>query len=1183
MKILRLRLKNLNSLKGEWLIDFSQPPFADNGLFAITGPTGAGKSTLLDAICLALYHQTPRLDRISASDNDIMTRHTADCLAEVTFEVKGTTYVAFWSQRRARDKAEGALQAPKVELARGDGEILASQAKDKLDHIARITGLDFPRFTKSILLAQGGFAAFLNANANDRAELLEELTGSDIYGEISKGVFERARTAREQLAHLTARADGMQLLSEDARNSLQNEIQALSAQQQQQQRAVQVLAQQHQWRLDLTQAEQAASDARQRLLDARQALTEAAPELARLTLAEPARVLQAIFERRQAAQAAVHATREQAAAQSVTQQQLQAEQYQQRRQAAQLAAALDMASQHALNGIQADCRELDAFFTAAPQTAHLGEALVAWTRDFAEIRTNQTLHAKQAHTLAELGTQLAQLETRRIAQTATVDRAQQAKIAADASLSQLERAQQTRLDGRPLSAWREAAQHTQQALAHWQALAELARQRQALAEQATAQETRITQGQQALADGQTALETLRQRYKQQSEAVADKKRLLEQEQRIKDLDALRRELQPDTPCPLCGSSTHPAVAEYAALDIDQSRLALKAAEDALAQIHEAGSQAKARLAAQEAEQKSWQEQRLQLERQLAAWQPLWTTRLTALGDTAPTVDIWQAPDMLRHAAQDAASAATRQDTLLQAIDAAEQALTQARQQVSQTTQAWQTAQNELALLARDGQALLARQTELTQAQAATHTALQAQEDALVANLRTAGHDVPDASAWSAAWCETWLAEQQARWQDWQSRQQRRQALAEALIQQTHQCQEHAGLARHWRSALETAATETAQGESTQGESAPTTGLTVGDLPPIPNHPSALKAARAELEQRSLTDAAATQALAASRGRQEQLTRQLAEQARAAHTADEAWQHALASSPFADAAAHAAALLTPEAQRALETRQRTLDQAVQQASTLQTAAEAKRQHLMDHPPATPEGNPLHALPPLSDLQARLLELDSARQVLAESLGRLRAQLAQDDSLRTSRQALFAEIAETTADSDLWQRLDGLIGSKHGDKYRKFAQGLTLDHLLRLANRHLLRLHARYTLRRKAQGELELEIVDTWQGDVSRDTRTLSGGESFLVSLALALALSDLVSHKTSIDSLFLDEGFGTLDGETLEIALNALDTLNASGKTIGVISHVDSLKERIPVQICVDKGGGIGHSRLSIRG
>ncbi|SUH39213.1 exonuclease subunit SbcC [Salmonella enterica subsp. enterica] len=181
---------------------------------------------------------------------------------------------------------------------------------------------------------------------------------------------------------------------------------------------------------------------------------------------------------------------------------------------------------------------------------------------------------------------------------------------------------------------------------------------------------------------------------------------------------------------------------------------------------------------------------------------------------------------------------------------------------------------------------------------------------------------------------------------------------------------------------------------------------------------------------------------------------------------------------------------------------------------------------------------------------------------------------------SRQrALMAEMKQASQQVEDWGYLNALIGSKEGDKFRKFAQGLTLDNLVWLANHQLTRLHGRYLLQRKASDALELEVVDTWQADAVRDTRTLSGGESFLVSLALALALSDLVSHKTRIDSLFLDEGFGTLDSETLDAALDALDALNASGKTIGVISHVEAMKERIPVQIKVKKINGLGYSKL----
>jgi len=195
------------------------------------------------------------------------------------------------------------------------------------------------------------------------------------------------------------------------------------------------------------------------------------------------------------------------------------------------------------------------------------------------------------------------------------------------------------------------------------------------------------------------------------------------------------------------------------------------------------------------------------------------------------------------------------------------------------------------------------------------------------------------------------------------------------------------------------------------------------------------------------------------------------------------------------------------------------------------------------------------------------------------GQIQQQLQYDASNRQRQLTLSVAIKEQEKQLQDWGVLNTLIGSKEGDKFRKFAQGLTLDNLVWLANNQLDRLHGRYQLRRKESEALELQVLDTWQADALRDTRTLSGGESFLVSLALALALSDLVSHKTRIDSLFLDEGFGTLDAQTLDIALDALDALNASGKTIGVISHVDAMKERIPVQVRVKKINGLGISKL----
>nr|WP_284473517.1 SbcC/MukB-like Walker B domain-containing protein [Serratia symbiotica] len=212
-----------------------------------------------------------------------------------------------------------------------------------------------------------------------------------------------------------------------------------------------------------------------------------------------------------------------------------------------------------------------------------------------------------------------------------------------------------------------------------------------------------------------------------------------------------------------------------------------------------------------------------------------------------------------------------------------------------------------------------------------------------------------------------------------------------------------------------------------------------------------------------------------------------------------------------------------------------------------------------------------------LSQSLAELAQQLKALQQRQGEVRNQLESEAARHLNQQSLFEQINQSQQQYHDWSQLNQLIGSQSGDKFRRFAQGLTLDHLVYLANNQLGRLHGRYLLQRKASEVLELQVVDTWQADALRDTRTLSGGESFLVSLALAL--SDLVSHKTSIDSLFLDECFGTLDTETLDTALDALDSLNACGKTIGVISHIAAMQERIPVQIKVKKNNGLGISRL----
>lgn len=1144
MRILSLRLKNLNSLKGEWRIDFSAAPFAGNGLFAITGPTGAGKTTILDAICLALYHQTPRIGGVSQGGNEVMTRHTAECLAEVEFEVRGARYRAFWSQRRAHGKVDGALQQVQVELVahvRGGGEILTSKVQDKLRQTELLTGLNFERFTRSMLLAQGGFAAFLEASAGKRAELLEELTGTDIYGQISQRVFESTRDARTVLEQLRARAGGVELLDDATRATLTEEASRLALHTETLQAQRQAIARERQWLADRDRAQMRHDEASRYREQAQAEWDAAAEQRQRLAADEPAARLQPIHATWQAA------LRDEVA---VNQQRNEAQR--------QHGLAMERSAQ-TLGLLQRDSRRLADFrlnqwhdgvkaqealvqaLSAVPQHAQLGEWLSGWREQFgARARRLQEMAETQARR-EKHGSELQALETRHASHgqacqraAASLGQAQQEAMAARQAYERLAM-------GREESEWRNAPLQLLERGHAWDRLGQSLRAwLQARERQAQWMEAQLERQRQQ-ADEAQAVQSLRDRYASLHRQVQDQEKLLAQEQRIQALEAHRSHLQPGEACPLCGSTTHPAIEAYEALDASATQSALATLCAQREEVTEQGLARRSRLAALQAQSEQVAQQMAEGEQALAQLLAQWQACCAACGWPVDAVD-----------AQALADAQARHSVQLEAAQQQWAALAQARTLLDQALSALQHAEQaermvtqQLALSAKDLQAAQQRADEFAQHHQQQQRQHAEAESALVDQLQSLGYTLPSDGA-------DWLRSRAEEYRAWQVSKSRLQTLIadEATLKPMAEMAQEA--AQRWES----------RGEP--GAPAEVDHLPGGDLGTESDElPQAVEQAEARWH-------AAETEVAALRGTLESLQRRQAEVQAITGQAEQRWVHALSLSPFVDEAAfHAACIAEPERDRLrawLAQRQ----QALAEAQAVQAAANAALSELQALPQTDHRAE---------DLAASMAQLDAEHTSVAQQQGAIAGRLQDDAQRRGGLQALMAQIQAQEADHDLWQHLNGLIGSADGAKYRKFAQGLTLDHLVHLANRQLGRLHGRYRLGRRSAGELELEVIDTWQADVARDTRTLSGGESFLVSLALALALSDLVSHKASIDSLFLDEGFGTLDGETLETALDALDTLNASGKTIGIISHVEALKERIPVQICVQKGVGLGYSAL----
>ncbi|ABE55785.1 SMC protein-like protein [Shewanella denitrificans OS217] len=1254
MKILSLRFKNINSLKDEWKIDFTLSPFKENGLFAITGPTGSGKTTILDAICLALYHRTPRLSVISKSTNELMTRGTGSALAEVEFEVKGKAYRAFWSQRRSRDLADGNLQDAQVELAELEsGVILASQIKQKTELVESITGLDFARFTRSMLLSQGDFAAFLNASANERAELLEELTGTEIYSLISERVHLEFGEQKHRLNLLKVQLDSVKLLSAEEREAKLASALALKETLAQKQQQLLALVDCLTW-CDAMQAQtQLVEQSEQGLQAAEEAIRDEKNQLQRLADSEPAQGLAPLFERKQqlsqqhqaldkqvaelgqqlvsAQQTLKELSEQQSAAATALIVEKQAQQAlhhlidtqvqpleqklaQSRFKLTQCQQALDKSRttedelNHELSAVQArkqdltlEIKELSTLLSQYPQGQALGEQLSGWKTQVAQLieleqqRGELDIQQRQLQQSSTLCKQNLETNQQQLTQ------AQQVQINASHLLAATTAQINELLSGREIH---QLQQEYQQCLDSQHGRSELAK---TFEQYRKLYATWLELTQKAADDALQTIELtselakVRLQWRDKNQQVKDVTGLLSQEKHISSLDAERAKLQPGEPCALCGSIEHPLVSEYQGINVSDTEQRQQKLLQELEQLKLAGEGLNLALSKLEL---SWEHTQQQLTHCISEQQELrnhWHALFAQLG---LSLNEFALPAPWRRASDgDKASInpGVNEAAYLEALESQlrsfivkateeqhklSECITQLsgmQNQEATELKALQQAEAQAQRLVSARDVLSAEQCNITQGieeQIRRINRLEEQQQMLIQNLNTEcgqfGVTLPARES-SASEYQHWLNELSANLQQWRLAQQQlilKQQQLEVLQQSSSSISQQLNKNR---TQIET------DKQQLMTIEAELKALNAERFDCFGDKDIEHEKDQAEINKQqaeNVNAALVSKQLEAStlentiKTRLDSLNEQLTHLVTSLTEHQQHWQNALDASPFSDEASFSAACLSQADRQALQTLKNELDTRLHQQQALAQQAKLGLEKLQQRGLAAE-----YQLSLAPALRIEHGELEQLQQQLTQELWQIERVLTEDSEQQAAQGSLVSQLEAAKQSYDDMAYLHALIGSQKGDKFRKFAQGLTLDHLVALANRQLGRLHGRYLLERKGSDALELQVIDTWQGDALRDTRTLSGGESFLVSLALALALSDLVSHKTSIDSLFLDEGFGTLDSETLDMALDALDNLNASGKMIGVISHIEAMKERIDVQIKVNKMNGLGISRL----
>lgn len=1198
MKILSIRIKNLASLAGEHFIDFEAEPLANAGLVAIVGKTGAGKSTILDAMCLALFNRIPRLkdsdgklqdvdgsELLTNSPQTVLRRGTAHGFAELCFVAQDQKhYLARWELKRSREKADGKLQSVQRYLkCLTDGVVVADKAKAVDANIYKITQLSFEQFTRAVLLAQSEVTAFLKARDNERGELLEYLTNSSIFGKIGQLAYEKTKLVASQRKDLENVLGHIEILSDEDFAHLENQFKQADLDFKASESVKISLEQQQQWFERKYKFDADISIKQQQVETQQQAKQNLSTEQSLLNRLEIFSSIRSVaFQQQQLSSA------EQELAPKIVKQQQRFNELEQQfsTQKTQFLAAektlndlhdFENTHRESLNQVRnciqereylaADFKKTQQKLLDFDQVKHpltqqyqdLNRQIevlkqqqtqcnfdIQQSQQFATLDKGLTAHIQQLeqfiqhiqhleNQLGDLSSAESQLATHQAELTQTIQQF--------GPLEKIEQQlDQLRLD-RELK-----INHFNQ----FQGLEKSFFQYFDLSQESSQSIEKLQLCSAQIQQLETENKTAEQNYQISKDEQIKLQQILQQQRLLhaENIEHLRAELQDGQPCKVCGSTSHPYKTDDSALS------------KALFEL-----------------QQQQQQQAEQKEREcFKIWQNL---QLKLTEKSTESTQLQQAIQYQNDKRAKLKNELTQQLNLLKLQIDFNHLQSDIQTQLQQFKQQYQYQIQQIDL-------------QLQQfAQAQKHQQQLNQHIQKTANLLdTAKNWQTQIQHIVACLSET----EQAHWQQQCSMtaqriliqlKQRNQQL-DQLDQYKQQLDQFNQQSTHVKLKLENIEhqyVETQQylteikhkgQQNTEIASKLIFDMTgLNDVKPN----EWLNQHDIQREQKQKQYQLIKQSFDQLRNNFEQQKNELDkllalsqqnQQSLSKITANVSdWLNEHVDFQLNDL--HELLQISPNQEQQIRNKIHAVEQQLSEALTvLKTLQSQLSEHLSQQPK--------NSFEQLQDLIIENTEILKQRFDQREQL-KIKLEMHQQN---LAKQKQFAEqIAKVQTEEHRWSKISGLMGDSTGKKFRDYAQQYNLDILLEHANQQLDMLSQRYTLKR-LDNSLSLAIIDHDMDGETRSVASLSGGESFLTALALSLAIANMASGSMKIESLFIDEGFGTLDASSLHLVMNALDQLQNQGRKVVLISHIQDMHERIPVQIQV-KPLGAGASTIQIVG